>query len=60
MIYQYHLVDGEWSFVFSAQDVEVGYATLKNFVYVVNDVEKPVKVQASAVNTHIRRIKTFL
>lgn len=33
---------------------------LKGFIYVVNNVEKPVKVKASAVNTHIRRIKTFL
>ena len=33
---------------------------LKGFNYVVNDVEKTVKVKASAVNTHIRRIKTFL
>lgn len=33
---------------------------LKGFNYVVNDVEKPVKVKPSAVNTHIRRIKTFL
>lgn len=33
---------------------------LKGFNYVVNDVENPVKVKPSAVNTHIRRIKTFL
>ena len=33
---------------------------LKGFKYIVNDVEKTVKVKPSGVNTHIRRIKTFL
>lgn len=35
-------------------------ALLDGFNYVVNDVERTVKVKASGVNTHIRRIKTFL
>lgn len=35
-------------------------ALLDGFNYVVNDVERIVKVKASGVNTHIRRIKTFL
>ena len=33
---------------------------LSSFSYVVNDVERTVKVKPSGVNTHIRRIKTFL
>lgn len=33
---------------------------LAGFNYVVNDVERTVKVKASGVNTHVRRIRTFL
>lgn len=33
---------------------------LAGFNYVVNDVERTVKVKPSGVNTHVRRIRTFL
>ena len=33
---------------------------LAGFKYVANDVERTVKVKANGVNTHVRRIRTFL
>ena len=33
---------------------------LAGFIYIVNDIERTVKVKANGVNTHVRRIRTFL